>query len=139
MPPNEIFISHASQDQPFTNSLVDVLRNHGLPVWYAPTNIIGAQQWHDAIGAALQRCDWFVVVLSPHAAQSMWVKREVFFALNEPRYAERIVPLLYQPCDYGRISWALAFSQFVEFTQDFDDGCRALLRVWGIGYQPPKQ
>jgi hypothetical protein len=26
-------------------------------------------------------------------------------------------------------------SQLVDFTQDFEKGCRALLRIWGIGYQ----
>lgn len=136
MLPNEIFISHTSHDQPFVTSLVDALQRHGLPVWYSRTNILGAQQWHDEIGEALKRCDWFAVVLSPNSVKSIWVKREVLFALNDERYAERIVPVLYQPCDHSQLSWVLSFSQFVDFTQSFDDGCRALLRMWGIGYQP---
>ncbi|MDE0040336.1 MAG: hypothetical protein OXU77_22650 [Gammaproteobacteria bacterium] len=42
-----------------------MLREHGVPVWYSDTNIRGAQQWHDEIGAALRRCDWLIVVLTP--------------------------------------------------------------------------
>ena len=68
--PNEVFVSHSSMDRPFVNRLVDVLRRHGVPVWYSEANIQGAQQWHDEIGAALRRCDWFVLVLSPDAVAS---------------------------------------------------------------------
>lgn len=38
-------------------------------------HIGGAQEWHDEIGAALDRCDWFPVVLSPQSVASRWVKR----------------------------------------------------------------
>jgi len=65
MLPQEIFLSHSDHDRQFAQDLVAVLRCHGLPVWYSRTNIRGAQQWHDEIGAALHRCDWFVLVLSP--------------------------------------------------------------------------
>ncbi len=136
MLPREVFLSHSSADQPFVAELATMLRRHGIPVWYAPTELLGAQQWHDEIGAALQRCDWFVIVLSSQALQSMWVKRELMFALDERRYQNKIVPLLLQACEHSQLSWTLSAYQFVDFTNDFDDGCRALLRVWGLGYQP---
>ena len=100
-------------------------------------NMIGAQQWHDEIGAALRRCDWMLILLSPNSVHSMWVQREVIFSLNDPRYNEQIVPVIYQPCDYVELSWTLPALQIVDFTQAFEDGCRALLRIWGIGYKPP--
>lgn len=49
MLPREIFLSHASQDRKFADSIVNMLRRHGLPVWYAPSDLLGAQQWHDEI------------------------------------------------------------------------------------------
>lgn len=134
MPPREVFLSHSSRDQRFTTSIVDVLRRHGVPVWYSASNIVGAQQWHDEIGAALRRCEWFVLVLSPNSIRSTWVQRELFYALNDARYANRIVPLLYQSCDYVQLSWVLPSFQTVDFTQSFEEGCQSLLRVWGIGY-----
>ena len=30
----------------------------------------------------------------------------------------------------------LSQMQMIDFAIDFDEGCRALLRVWGIGYAP---
>lgn len=53
------------------------LEDHGVKVWYSKTNLKGAQAWHDEIGKALARCDWFVVVLTPSAVRSEWVKREL--------------------------------------------------------------
>ncbi len=58
MLPNEVFLSHSNLDQQFVTPLVETLRQHGIPVWHSRTNIVGAQQWHDEIGAALKRCDW---------------------------------------------------------------------------------
>jgi hypothetical protein len=135
MLPVELFLSHSSLDRTFVNSIAEVIRGHGIPVWYSRTNIVGAQQWHDEIGAALKRCDWFVLILSPNSVKSIWTKREVLYALHDNRYADRIVPLLYQPCDYEQLSWTLSLLQIVDFTQDFDEGCRALLRIWGLGYK----
>jgi len=63
--PDEVFLSHSSADRAFTARLARVLREHGVPVWYSDTNIRGAQQWHDETGAALRRCDWLVVALTP--------------------------------------------------------------------------
>lgn len=134
MLPNEVFLSHSSLDQPFVASLVELLRRHGVCVWYSRTNILGAQQWIDEIGHALGRCDWFVVVLSPNSVGSMWVKRELSYALNNNRYEDKIIPLLYQPCDYEQLNWTISLFQRVNFTQDFDEGCRHLLRVWGLAY-----
>jgi hypothetical protein len=134
--PNEVFLSHSSLDQQFATELAGVLRRHGIPTWYSEINIVGAQQWHDEIGEALRRCDWLVVLLSPNSVESIWVKREVLFSLKDHRYDERIVPVLYQPCDYDQLSWTLSLLQIVDFTQGFENGWRQLLRVWGIGYRP---
>ena len=136
VPPDEVFLSHSSVDRAFTARLASVLRRHGVPVWYSDTNIRGAQQWHDEIGVALRRCDWFAVVLTPDAVASTWVKRELLFCLQQHRFNGRIALILYRPCNYGELSWTLESLQMVDFRGDFDQGCRDLLRIWGIGYEP---
>ena len=136
MPPHEIFLSHSDLDREFATSVAEVLRYHGIPVWYSRRSILGAQQWHDEIGAALHRCDWFAVVLSQHAVESIWVKRELLYALQQNRFENRILPLFYEVCDYNGLSWTLSSLQMIDFTGAFDAGCRDLLRVWGIGHRP---
>ena len=65
----------------------------------------------------------------------MWVKREVKYALKDNRYEDKIIPLLYRDCDYEQLSWTLSLFQMVDFRADFEEGCRGLLRVWGLGYR----
>ncbi len=134
--PHEVFLSHANQDRGFVDSLAEVIRRHGVPVWYSQTNILGARQWHDEIGAALRRCDWFLIVLSPQSVDSKWVKRELLYALDHNRYDSKIVPVMYQSCDYEeKLSWTLSIFQMVDFTRTIDQGYVDLFRVWGLGYQ----
>lgn len=131
-----MFISHSSRNQKFVERLVDVLRDHGVPTWVSSRSLIGAQQWHDEIGAALSRCDWFAVVLSKDAVRSEWVKRELVRALRDSRYDGRIIPLLNRQCDLDKLSWTLRQMQIVDFVADEQSGFRDLLRIWGIGLKP---
>jgi hypothetical protein len=133
MSPVELFLSHSSHDHDMAGRVARVLRAHKVPVWFSPEDIVGAQQWHDEIGAALHRCDWFAVLLSPEAVSSKWVKRELLFALENDRYNDRIVPIRYRACDYRALSWTLSQFQMIDLSADFAAGSRDLLRTWGIG------
>jgi hypothetical protein len=133
--PKEVFISHSDKDRRFAIRIVKALTKHGVPTWYSRKNIQGAQQWHDEIGAALGRCDWFALILSPEAVNSRWVKKEVVHAILEDRYEDKIVPILYKPCDHLKLSWTLQSIQRIDFTTNFHDGCSELLRIWGLGYK----
>jgi hypothetical protein len=53
MMPKEIFLSHSDQDRKFVTKIANTIQRHGIPVWYSRKNLVGAQQWHDEIGAAL--------------------------------------------------------------------------------------
>ncbi|MGH9737796.1 MAG: toll/interleukin-1 receptor domain-containing protein [Candidatus Acidiferrales bacterium] len=132
----EVFLSHSTNDRDFVLRLVRVFKEHGVRYWYSATHISGARQWHDEIGRALNRCDWFLIVLTPNAVRSQWVKRELLFALSRARYNERIIPVLRKPCEYTRLSWTLPEFQFIDFSESFDAGCRQLLRIWKMEYGP---
>lgn len=109
------------------------LRAHGLAVWYSETNILGAQQWHDEIGRGLTRCDWFVLLLSEHAVKSRWVRREFRYALEAEQYDDRILPVLVGECDPLQLSWTLSATQQIDMKRSFEQGCRDVLRTWGLG------
>ena len=130
--PKEAFLSHAARDRRFVKRLARTLGEHGVRYWYSEAHILGAQQWHDEIGLALARCDWFLLILSPAAVKSKWVKRELLYALQDDRYLDRIVPIVRRRCDSAALSWTLASFQRVDFTEDFHRGCRDLLRIWGL-------
>jgi len=132
--PVEVFLSHSHHDERLTVRIAEKLRGHGIAVWYSKRHIVGAQQWIDQIGLALKRCDWFVVVLTPDAVDSMWVKRELGAALIDRKYSGRIVPLLAKDCDYERLAWPLTALQTISL-RPFARGITELLRVWGIAYR----
>ena len=133
--PAEVFLSHSHHDKRLAARLARELRRHGVAAWYSERHIAGAQQWLDEIGRALKRCDWFIVVLTPEAVDSMWVKREVAAALIDKKYNGCIVPLLAKSCDYEQLAWPLTTLQMISLLP-FTKGVAELLRVWGIGYGP---
>lgn len=135
MKPAEVFLSHSSRDQAFASRLAAVLGRHGLKVFYSRKSIRGAQQWHDEIGQALARCNWFLLVLPPASVGSEWVKRELVYALQSKRYRKHIAPLLLKPCRIDRLSWTLSGFQRIDFRQSFDIGCGELLALWSIDYR----
>ncbi len=134
--PTEVFLSYSSRNGRFASTLADDLRRHKVRVWYSNRHILGAPQWHDEIGRALERCDWFLLLLSPSAVKSKWVKHELCFALNERRYENRIVPLIHRRCDFKKLSWTLQAYQMVDFCGNYVNACRELLRIWDVRYRP---
>jgi len=132
MRPREVFLSHASADKALARRVIRALEAQRIDVWFAPYRLVGSQRWHDEIGRALQRCDWFVLLLSKNSVRSRWVKNEVLFALNEPTLADRIVPVLTEDCEWRRLSWTLGSIQRVDFRPGLQEGLADLLRVWKI-------
>src|SRR5882724_7663451 len=114
--PREVFLSHSSRDRKFATRIATFLRHHGIPVWYSQTHLRGAQQWHDEIGVALKRRDWFIVLVSRSSVSSRWVKHELVFALNSQRYENKVLPVKIGTCDPAQLSWTLQNFQIVDFT-----------------------
>lgn len=134
--PTEVFLSHSSKNLAFASRLAKVLNAHHVRTFFSKKHIQGAQEWHDEIGAALKRCDWFLVVLSPQSVASKWVKHELIKALQLIRYKGRIVPISYKVCDADKLSWTLSGFQWIDFRKDFHQGCRDLFAIWKMNYSP---
>ncbi len=125
----EVFLSHASSDRAFVERLAQTLHDRKIPYFYSERYIRGAQQWHDELGAALARCRWFALVLTPKAVASVWVKRELLFALQTNHYKDRILPLLVKTCASNKLSWTLAGFQHIDFRTRRQDATQKLLEL----------
>ncbi len=130
MKPKEVFLSHSSADRKSVSLLAAALRKANIKVWYSKTHLKGAQQWHDEIGRALQRCDWFLLLLTPSAVKSKWVLRELTYALQQDRYNERIAPMLLKNCKYEKLSWTLGAIQMIDATGGLNEGLNTLIQLW---------
>ena len=125
----EVFLSHASRDRRLVERISAGFDAHGVRYFYSKRHIAGARQWHDELGAALERCNWFVLVLTPSAVKSVWVKRELLFVLQSKRYRDRIAPLLVKDCAMNRLSWTLSSFQHIDFRKSFAEGFEVLVAL----------
>ena len=139
MIPKEVFLSHSSKNKVTAHNLAETIHNHGVSVWYSPKDIRNAQQWHDEIGKALLRCDWFLVLLSKDSVCSKWLRWELGYALNHSQYNDRILPIKLEDCDPEELSWTLELFQMVDVNGNTDEAIAEILRAWGLGFDPSQR
>ena len=101
----KIFISHASADREWAERLYRGLVAFGFEVWLDALRLLPGDNWYLETGAALRDADAMVVLLSPAAAESDSVGRDVQYALGSERFRERVFPVLLQASD--KIPWIL--------------------------------
>ena len=94
-----VFISHVSQEDKLAGLLADQLTGAGFHVWRAEEQLLPGDNWALKTGRALEESDAMIVLVSPEAARSQWVRREIDFALGSPNYAGRVIPILVRPTD----------------------------------------
>ncbi|HEY7974889.1 MAG TPA: toll/interleukin-1 receptor domain-containing protein, partial [Ktedonobacterales bacterium] len=118
-----IFVSHSHKDDEYCHSFVADLRAAGLDVWFDEHNA-SAGHLVDLIERELRLRPIFVVVLSPAALVSQWVKDECTWAFGRYRRdpAHRVIlPVLAKTVDEDDI-WL--------FMQEFKRIEQAGLRPW---------
>lgn len=108
----DIFISYSRRDQEFVTRLAVDLNAQVAGVWFDQSAIQAGQKWHDEIMDGIRECKAFILVLSPDAAESKYVREEVNKALELGR---TIFPILYRP---GK--WAGEFQALVSEIQTLD-------------------
>ena len=72
----QVFISHSSKDKLFARQLADRLSLAGFDAWVPEGKILPGDNWASAIGDALEKSDLMVVLVTPHAFESEWLKEE---------------------------------------------------------------
>lgn len=91
---NGIFVSHSTTDHEWCVELVRVLTAAGYDVWYDSTSLRAGESWIETIEHEITRRDLFILIDSPAALDSRWVRDEINLALNTNR---RIVRLIHLP------------------------------------------
>jgi len=96
-----VFISYSSQDKEFAGRLADDLKNRGIEVWFDEDQIAPGDSIIGAIEAGLDRMAFLIVVLSPAAVASGWVKKELRTALHQAISGGRdaVIPILRATCE----------------------------------------
>jgi len=91
---NQVFISHAHEDDAFARRLAADLRRAGFAVWMAPDSIMAGETWVEAINRGLEESGTYLLVQTPAAAASPWVVTETNVAISmEHQRVMRFIPL----------------------------------------------
>jgi formylglycine-generating enzyme required for sulfatase activity len=79
----DVFLSYSRKDGSAMQEVLEELREAGLSVWSDEGLEPGTPNWQDAVSEALNQAQVLVVLLSPNAIDSQWVKREISFAQSK--------------------------------------------------------
>ena len=132
----QVFISYAKEDAQFAHRLADDSRRLGVQVWIAPESIRPGESWVDAIERGLEESSHTVIVLTPKALKSRWVKKETGVAIAQERKGRiQVIPLDVEPC---AVPLFLSSYQMVSFRHDYDAGLRQLADILGLRVTPPE-
>ena len=112
--PRRVFLSYADSDRPLAKTLAKDLRAAGFAVW-TDQEVLPGDNWARKVAEALEKSEAMVVIVSPAAAKSVWVPREVEFALGSPRFAGRLIPVMAKPT---RDMWILSKLQPVSVEKE---------------------
>jgi hypothetical protein len=128
----KLFISYSRKDIDFVRKLAGDLESAGYDVWWDLTDLRGGDDWVKTIPAAIAASQYVIVVLSPDAVESEWVRKEYTQALS---LRKKIIPILLKP---GNVPFALNTINFVNFTSgEYADRFKELLSALDFTGQPP--
>ncbi len=95
----QVFLSYAHSDETIAKKVAEGLEGAGLKVWYDGREILPGDNWADKMGRALKESEAMVVLLTPAALRSPNVRRNIDYALGEPTYRQRLIPVIVGPPD----------------------------------------
>ena len=116
----DLFLSYSRQDLAAMQEVQEALREAGLSVWTDAGLEPGTQGWQDAIAEAVNQAQALVVLLSPAAKASQWVKNELTYAQT---LGKRIVPILVAGDNVTAVPINLINTQWVDGRRDLGTGC----------------
>ena len=88
---SHIFISYSKENIDFVRYLRALLEREGFAVWVDEARLSPSARWWKSIEQNIDGCGAFVVVMSPDAAESDWVEREILLA---EKFKRPIFPVL---------------------------------------------
>ncbi len=90
----KVFLSHAHTDAPLAARVCKALTESGLEVWDSDRDLLPGDNWAGEVARALEESEAMVVLLTPAAASSPYVKREIEYALGGKNYSNRLIPVV---------------------------------------------
>jgi hypothetical protein len=129
------FMSHTSADKLFAEKLAKDLIRVGVKVWFDAWEIRVGDSIVEKIDTALSTIDALIIVLSPRALQSEWVRRELNSSLMRSLSTRniKVLPVLYENCLIPSI---IADLKYADFSTDYAKGFAELAVAFNLINSP---
>lgn len=121
---SHVFISYSRRDSDAIRRIVGHLRGQGIKAWVDNERLIpGTPVWEEEIEIAIRAAFAIVVVLSPDAKSSRWVRREITLA---EQFDKQIFPVLVAGKPDDSVPLRLITHQLVDLREEEAEGLLAL-------------
>lgn len=89
--PTHVFLSYSRDDEPYAESLENLLKSQGYPVWRDRSSLkVGSPDWQEAIRVGIEESFAVVLMGSPAFRQSVYCRAEISIAQSFNKF---ILPL----------------------------------------------
>lgn len=125
-----IFLSHARKDAALALELAERLTRKGLTVWTPEEQIAPGDNWAKKIGKALEDSELMVILLTPKALESEWLRQDIEYAIGSKKMEGRVFSVFVGPTLYADadVPWILTRLPFclVESARHFGEVVRRI-------------
>ena len=119
-----VFISYSTKDRDGARQVREFLESEGIKCWMAPRDIPPGSNYAYVIERAISNCAVFLLLVSRDSAQSVWVNKEVLYALGKLQSEGRVqAAWLSKPFDLEESESGMAFAlQDVQIESNLTEG-----------------
>lgn len=90
----KVFISHSHSDALLAARVSKALEGNGLEVWDPDRELLPGDNWALEVSRALEESEAMIVLLTPAAMESPYVRREIEYALGAKNFSHRLIPVV---------------------------------------------
>src|SRR5437870_4936603 len=92
----KLFISYSRDDKQYVHELAEAFKEETQHDVWLDRRLVGADRWWDTILDEIERCECFIVILTPRCVTSIFCNAELGYALD---LGKPILPLLMKSTD----------------------------------------
>jgi WD40 repeat protein len=122
----DVFISYSRKDKVFVQHLAAALEQRGRDAWIDWDDIKPAENFMDAIYAAIEEAQTFVFIISPDSVESVVCGRELGHAL---KHNKRLIPLVFKDAPADKVPPALNVLNWIHLStaEELETGVTQLI------------
>ena len=110
-----VFISYSSEDEKLAEGVRKRLRLAGHDVFDPAADLFPGDNWLTKTGEALESSDAVIFLLSPQAAKSPNIRREIEFTLSGSKFKGRLLPVIFSTATHA-VPWILKRLNYMELS-----------------------